>query len=138
MHEAFSDAELEAYLDEALPAEAMARIEAALRTDHGLTGRLTAINGRRDGGLHSLGEIWRRHRLTCPTRSELGSFLLGVLPAAQAAYITFHLDRVGCRCCIANHDDLRRQVAADDSATRRRRKYFASSAGYLKAEGQRR
>lgn len=131
MHDPFSDAELDAYLDEALPAERTARIEAAIRGDKTLATRLTAIIGRRDGGLHSLGEIWRRHRLTCPTRSELGSYLLGVLPAAHAAYITFHLDRVGCRCCRANHDDLKRQAEADDAAPRRRRKYFASSAGYL-------
>lgn len=138
MHDAFHDAELEAYLDEALPAEAMTRIESALRGDATLAARLAAINGRRDGGLHSLGEIWRRHRLTCPTRAELGSYLLGVLPSAQAAYVTFHLDLVGCRCCRANHDDLRRQAGADEAAPRRRRKYFASSAGYLQHDRGRR
>ncbi len=134
MHDDFSDAELEAYLDEALPVAAMSQIESALRGDASLASRLAAINGRRDGGLHSLGEIWRRHRLTCPTRSELGSYLLGVLSAAQAAYIAFHLDLVGCRCCRANHDDLRRQAGTDAAAPGRRRKYFASSAGYLQPE----
>src|SRR5690606_20102214 len=75
----FSLSELEAYLDEALPVEQMARVESALRADAQLAGQLTEINGRRDAGLHSLGEIWRRHRLTCPTREQLGSMLLGVL-----------------------------------------------------------
>src|SRR5690349_6007324 len=100
------DQELEAYLDEALPAEAMARIEGEARRSPELAQRLAAINARRDAGVHSLGEIWRRHRLTCPSRSELGSYLLGVLPEPHARYIAFHLDEVGCRVCKANHADL--------------------------------
>ncbi|HEV3007256.1 MAG TPA: hypothetical protein VGX78_22490, partial [Pirellulales bacterium] len=73
--------------------------------------------------------------LTCPTRNELGSFLLGVLPDQHAAYIRFHLQEAGCRYCQANHDDLQRQQAeAADSGRQRRRKYFESSAGYLRRE----
>jgi anti-sigma factor RsiW len=127
------DAELEAYLDEALPAEAMARIEAEARRSPEFARRLAAINARRDGGIHSLGEIWRRHRLTCPSRAELGSYLLGVLPDDHARYVAFHLGELGCRICQANHADLERQQAETaDAATHRRRKYFESSAGYLR------
>lgn len=129
----YTETELEAYLDEALPGEEMARIEAALRTSSELARRLAGIHARRDGGSHSLGDIWRRHRLTCPTRNELGSFLLGVLPKEQAAYIAFHIEEAGCRYCQANHDDLKRQQAEHaDTGHRRRRKYFESSAGYLR------
>ena len=131
----FSDIQLEAYLDEALPSDEMARIEAAARSGGELARRLAAIHARRDGGSHSLGDIWRRHRLTCPTRNELGSFLLGVLPKDQAAYIAFHLADAGCRYCQANHDDLKRQQAeAAEAKHHRRRKYFESSAGYLRRE----
>ena len=49
--------DLEAYLDEALPADAMAAIEQALRGDAKLARELATINARRDAGLHSLGEI---------------------------------------------------------------------------------
>ena len=49
----------------------MAAIEEALRGSDDLQKRLTAINGRRDAGVHSLGEIWRRHRLSCPSREQL-------------------------------------------------------------------
>ena len=129
----FTDTELEAYLDEALPGDQMARIEAAVRTSAELARRLAGIHARRDGGAHSLGDIWRRHRLTCPTRNELGSFLLGVLPQEHAAYIVFHLEQAGCRYCQANHDDLKRQQAeAAEAGHQRRRKYFESSAGYLR------
>lgn len=130
----FTDIELEAYLDEALPGEEMARIEAAARTNAELARRLVGIHARRDGGSHSLGDIWRRHRLTCPTRHELGSFLLGVLPKEHTAYIAFHLQDAGCRYCQANHDDLKRQQAEQAAAGERRRKYFESSAGYLRRQ----
>jgi hypothetical protein len=128
----FSDTELEAYVDEALPPERMAAIEEAARTDSGLLGRLSAVNGRRDAGIHSLGEVWRRNRLTCPTREQLGSFLLGVLPDDTAGYIRFHLDTIGCRYCEANLADLRSQHTERANVDGRRRKFFQSSAGYLR------
>jgi hypothetical protein len=134
MPKVFSNSELEAFLDESLPVEQMAAIEEALRHSDQLQQRLTAINGRRDAGVHSLGEIWRRHRLTCPTREQLGSYLLGVLPREAADYSTFHLEVIGCRYCNASIADLKaRQSAAEHEVTEQRRnKYFQSSAGYLR------
>ncbi|MCL6502247.1 MAG: hypothetical protein K6T86_06140 [Pirellulales bacterium] len=132
MSSSFSEAELEGYLDEALPVEEMARIEAALRASSELAARLAAINARRDAGLHSLGDIWRRHRITCPERTELGSYLLGVLEAGHAAYIRFHLEVIGCRLCQANLADLQQQQAARPDTASRRRRYFKSSAGLLR------
>jgi len=129
----FTTAELEAYLDEALPVEQMTAIERALRTQPDLLQKLSQINGRRDAGVHSLGEIWRRQRLTCPSRQQLGSYLLGILPDEQADYIRFHIDTVGCRICAANLADLEAQQAeATEHIHRRRRKYFQSSAGFLR------
>jgi anti-sigma factor RsiW len=129
----FTTAELEAYLDEALPVEQMTAIERALRSQPELAKRLSQINGRRDAGVHSLGEVWRRQRLTCATRRQLGSYLLGVLSEEEADYIRFHIDTVGCRFCAANLADLQAQQAeAGDHIERRRRKYFQSSAGFLR------
>ena len=87
-----SQRELESYLDEALPVEEMTRIEKAFRHDPALARQLAEILARRDSGVISLGEVWRRHRLSCPSRQELGSFLLGVLPDDVAQYLTFHLE----------------------------------------------
>ena len=128
MPDKYSDTDLEAYLDEALPPEEMARVETAARGQPELLRRLAAINARRDAGSHSLGEIWRRHRLSCPTRAELGSHLLGVLSAVESEYVQFHLTVVGCRYCQANWQDLANQQAeAAETAASRRRKYFQSS-----------
>ncbi len=127
--------DLEAYLDEALPADQMARIELALRKDEGLLARLKAINSRRDAGVHNLGEIWRRHRLSCPSRQQLGNYLLGALPEDEEDYLVFHLETVGCRYCRANLTDLQKQQAeAHANVQDRRRKFFQSSAGYLKKQ----
>jgi len=133
MSRTYTQTELEAYLDEALPAEQMARIEQALRSDRKLVGQLAAINARRDAGVHSLAEIWRRHRPSCPTREQLGSYLLGALPKEISDYVEIHVEVVGCRVCRANLADLAKQQAeAADVAQTRRRKYFQSSAGYLR------
>jgi hypothetical protein len=130
----FSNSELEAFLDESLPVERMAAIEAALRHSDELPKLLAAINGRRDAGVHSLGEIWRRHRLSCPSREQLGSYLLGVLPRETADYVKFHVETIECRQCAASLDDLRAQQSSADAAatTTRRQRYFQSSAGYLR------
>jgi len=133
MSQPIRQADLEAYLDEALPTQEMARIEQALRKDRDLVRLLAAIQARRDAGVHSLGEIWRRHRLTCPSRDQLGAYLLDATAKEVADYVTFHLQVVGCRLCLASLSDLRREAAeAPEAAETRRRRYFQSSAGYLR------
>ncbi len=127
-----TESDLEAYLDEALASPEMAAIEAELRRNPELLKLLARIHSRRDAGVHSLGEIWRRHRISCPTREQMGSYLLGILDDDQANYVRFHLEVVGCRLCHANLEDLRqRQAELDESTVVRRKKYFDSSAGYL-------
>ena len=129
-----STAELEAYLDEALPADEMARIEDRLRGDDRLLAALATIHARRDAGVHSLGEIWRRHRLTCPDREQLGNYLMGLLAVDETDYLRFHLEEVGCRFCQASLSDLEsRHAATEPPIQQRRRRYFESSAGYLRA-----
>ncbi len=100
--------------------------------DAKLTQQLVAINSRRDVGLHSLGEIWRRHRLSCPSREQLGNHLLGVLDKDAANFVKFHLEISGCRTCQANLDDLKRRHTDSPAVVdSRRKKYFESSAGHL-------
>jgi hypothetical protein len=129
----FTNSELEAFLDEALPIERMAAIEESLRGSEDLQKRLAAVNGRRDAGVHSLGEIWRRHRLSCPSRQQLGSYLLGVLSREEADYVKFHIETVGCRYCTASVSDLQaQQSAAESEVAHRRQRYFQSSVGHLR------
>ncbi|MCC7338316.1 MAG: hypothetical protein IT422_24750 [Pirellulaceae bacterium] len=129
----FSDQQLQAYLDEALPTESMSKVEQGLRDDDELRERLLALAGQREAGVHGLGEIWRRHRLSCPTRTQLGGFLLGTLDAEQHQYVQFHMEQVGCRLCAANLDDLQQKHAEQLQTTQvRRQRYFQTSAGLLR------
>jgi len=129
----YTEHELEAYLDEELAPGEMSAIEQAMREDSELAESLRAVIARRDSGLHSVGAIWRRHRVTCPSREALGSFLLGALDAEELHYIHFHITQVGCRYCEANLDDLKQQQEEDGKDTAaRRRKYLESSAGYFR------
>lgn len=128
-----SDAELLGYLDEMLSLQQAAEIEQALRDSPALRQRAALLVKRRDQGGHSVGEIWRRERLSCLTRSQLGSYLLGTLEPQLTDYIEFHLDTIGCRICLANLDDLRQAAAGtvETQQSQRRRRYFESSAGRL-------
>ena len=130
---AITDALLRAFLDEALPPAQMAAIEQALRDDTSLHERLAQVRGEQDAGMHSIGAIWRRHRLSCPDRNELGQYLLGVLDEEVEQYVRFHLDRIGCRFCSANLQDLQRQREESQVETQQRRhRFLQTSAGYLR------
>lgn len=128
----FTDAELEAYLDESLDSNRAAEIEATIKTDKELLRRLSMINGRRDAGIHTLGEIWRRNQIGVPTTEAMGNFLLGVLPQEEADYINFRMEHLKCPFTLAMFNDLQTQQSesAEMSKTRRE-KFYKTSAGLL-------
>ncbi len=130
----FTDAELAAFLDEALPASRSSELEHQLRTDGNLRNRLIEVRGRETAGLHTIGAIWRRGRLSCPTRSELGQFVLGTLETQPHQYIEFHVNEIGCRYCQANLADLQAASQPDPQPAKRRQRYFQTSAGYLRTD----
>ncbi len=131
----FNDPTLLAYIEESLPADLMARIETQLRSDEALRQQLSQVIAKRDSGVHTVGDIWRRHRLSCPSREDLGSYLLGAMMDDQADYIKFHLEKIGCRYCQSNLDDLS-ESHHRDAVIARRKKYFQSSVGRLRPEGR--
>jgi hypothetical protein len=124
--------QLHAYLDEALSDAETAHIEQALRDSEPLRRLLRQTMQERDRGEHSLGAIWRRDRLTCPTREQLGSYLLQVLEEAHQDYIDFHLKTIGCPYCQANLADLQaQQQEAGPKTKERRRRLVQSTASYI-------
>ena len=128
----FNRQHLHAYLDDALSDAETARFEQELRRSEPLREQLKAAMQERDRGEHSLGAVWRRERLTCPTREQLGSYLLQVLDDGQQEYVDFHLNTVACPFCLANLADLQTlQKEPAPKAKERRRRFFQSSAGYL-------
>ena len=121
-----------AYLEDALSDGEMGRAEQLLRESPEARAALEAVRRQLDRGEHSLGAIWRRERLSCPSRQELNGYLHGVLEPDVHKYFEFHLQVVECPYCLANLEDLRaKQAEPADVARSRRSKIFKSSAGML-------
>src|SRR6516165_10404639 len=126
------DVMLREYLLDALAPEVSARVEKALRDSAELRARLEDVRqNRADGQLHTLGAIWHRTRLTCPSRQQLGSFLLDALDPELASYLTFHLEVVECPFCKANLDDLKAQSQTAASASKNRQRRILQSSQHL-------
>lgn len=124
------------YLADLLAPEESARVEKALRDSAALRALLEDVrNDREDVQLHSLGAAWRRARLTCPTRQQLGSYLLDALDPALADYFRFHLEVVECPFCRANLADLKAQAAGAADSRGRQRRILKSSARLLGESG---
>ena len=132
----FTDHELLAYLDEMLPVERMTLLEQKLRQSASLRRKLAVVARHREHGAHTVGEIWRHARLSCPSRARLGSYLLGTLQRQLSEYVEFHVRTIGCRYCAANLHDLESQMEATPETQRRRRRFFQSSAGYLRRSNE--
>jgi len=129
----FTDAELEAYLDETLDSDLATALEQALKEDKTLLERLAQINGRRDAGVHTLGEIWRRNQIGVPNAEMMGNYLLGVSSLEESDYIQFRLEMLKCPFTIALFNDLQaRQNESAELSQNRREKFFQSSADLLK------
>jgi hypothetical protein len=128
-----SRALLHGYLEDSLGESETARVEQALRESESLRRQLKSLLQEKDRGEHSVGSVWCRHRLSCPTREQLGSYLLEALDQEMQSYIYFHLQTVACAFCAANLADLKSLHQEPPPKTHeRRRRYFESSAGYLR------
>lgn len=127
-----TDDELLAYLQEELPAEELVRIESIVRNDSTVRQRLEYLVSTRDVGARNVGAVWRRHRLSCPSRETLGSYLLNVLSPDEARFIELHLAETRCVFCESNLTDLKRAGETQPNDARPSRdRYFQSSVGRL-------
>lgn len=121
------------YIHEALPDDELPLVEKALREQPAVRDLFTQVRLDLDRGEHSVGAIWRRERLSCPTRQQLGGYLLDALDPDVQDYISFHLKTIGCPHCTANLDDLRKkQAEAEEPVKRRRQRILKSTAGVLR------
>jgi hypothetical protein len=125
--------QLVSYLEDALSDVETALVEQAVRGSEALRRQLRQLMQERDRGEHSVGAVWRRQRLTCLSRAQLGSYLLRVLEPELSTYVDFHLQTIGCSYCLANLADLKaQQQEATPQTQQRRRRYFESSAALLR------
>jgi hypothetical protein len=121
------------FLNDALPDAELAAVEKAVREEPAVQALFNQVRQEVDRGEHSVGAVWRRERLSCPNREQLGGFLLQALDPDQLEYVEFHLQTIGCAYCLANLDDLKRlQAEPAETRTTRRRRIVNSSAGLLR------
>jgi hypothetical protein len=120
------------FMNEALPDDELAMVEKAIREQPAIAEMVRLVREEHDRGEHSLGAIWRRERLSCVNREQLGSYLLDALDPELQDYITFHLKTVGCPHCQANLDDLmKKQADTSEPVKKRRQRILKSTAGVL-------
>jgi len=79
-----------------------------------------------------LTEVWETHRLSCPKRSTVGRYLLDTLEPEWADYVKFHVERLGCRFCRANLDDLEAESAAREQRDRLHEQVMQSTIGFFR------
>jgi hypothetical protein len=120
------------FMNESLPDDELALVEKAIREQPAVAALYQVVRDEEDRGEHSLGAIWRRERLSCVTREQLGSYLLDALDPDLQDYITFHLKTIGCPHCQANLDDLtKKQAETSEPVKKRRQRILKSTAGVL-------
>lgn len=131
----FTDAELEAYLDESLDPIRAADVESALRSDKALLKRLALINGRRNAGVHTLGEIWRRNQIGVPTLEDMERYVNGGLSNEEGSYIKFRMDELKCPFTLAMYHGVQSQQSENAELSKsRREKFFEKSARLLRKD----
>ncbi|MSR49647.1 MAG: hypothetical protein DWI08_05400 [Planctomycetota bacterium] len=122
-------ATLDAFIDDHLNEQDSIRVEKAVRESPELHTLLKSIVASRDIGDHSIGAIWRREHLSCPTREELSSYKEEALDTQRIDYIKFHLEIVGCNACQANLLDLNsaKGPKANPAAREKHRQFLENS-----------
>ena len=123
---------LDAFIDDHLGEQEAIRVEKAVRESPELQAQLSKIIACRDMGDHSIGAIWRREHLSCPSREELLSYHDETLEDLRIDYIKFHLETVGCRACKANLSDLNPTNAIQaDPAIKEKQLQFIENSKFL-------
>lgn len=78
-----------------------------------------------------LTSVWEDHRPSCPKRTTLGKFTLGLLPADWHDFVSFHVNVLACRFCAANLEELQSPQQSPDNNSLNHR-LFHSTVGFLK------
>jgi RNA polymerase sigma factor (sigma-70 family) len=102
-------------------------------TRGGRTSDMPDKSGTATGEPHEslLTEVWEEQRFTCPKRSTIGRFMLGTLEEPWAEYVEFHVNKLGCRFCHANVEDLKKATAQEEQK-RVQQRIFESTIGFFK------
>ena len=77
-----------------------------------------------------LSHVWQQLRPSCPKRTTLGKYTLGILPDDWDVFVRFHVDVLGCSFCRANLDELKLQESGPPQPDDR---LFQSTIGFFRS-----
>ena len=81
-----------------------------------------------------LRSAWELHRPSCPKRSTLGKYSLGILPSAWEDFVRYHVKILGCSFCDANLQELTKVSSGIGSVSKQH--LFQSTVGFLPPSGK--
>src|SRR5262249_54570978 len=77
-----------------------------------------------------LTHVWQQNGFTCRNRRTIGGSLLGTLEGTWKEYVDFHVNKLGCKFCRANVDDIQKATEAEQKKVQQR--IFDSTIGFFK------
>lgn len=76
--------------------------------------------------------VWENLRPSCPKRSTLGKFTLGMLGSDWMNFVRIHVEEIKCQFCIANLSDI--NEADEKETSPLNQKILQSSIGFFKQD----
>jgi hypothetical protein len=82
--------------------------------DSELRGQIRTVQSEFDYHNHTVGSLWRRNQLTCPSDQEIADYQRGELAIIYpkiADHLQFHLNSIRCIYCISTAAELKQSAA---------------------------
>lgn len=111
---AYSREYIHAYIDGALSPEEADAFTSMAYGDSELRGKIRTVQTEFDYHNHTVGSLWRRNQLTCPSDQDIVDYQRGALAIINpeiADYVQFHLTSIRCIYCISTAAELKQSAA---------------------------
>jgi len=105
---------IHAHIDGALSQEETDAFDLEAQVNSELRGQIRAVQSEFDYHNHTVGSLWRRNQLTCPSDQDIADYLRGGLAIINpeiADYVQFHLTSIRCIYCISTAAELKQSAA---------------------------
>ena len=105
---------IHAYIDGALSPEEADAFTSMAYGDSELRGKIRTVQAEFDYHNHTVGSLWRRNQLTCPSDQEIVDYQRGELAIIYpkiADHLQFHLTSIRCIYCISTAAEWKQSAA---------------------------
>lgn len=115
---AYSREYIHAYIDGALSPEETEAFALKAQRDSELRGQIRTVQSEFDYHNHTVGSLWRRNQLTCPSDQDIVDYQRGELAIINpeiADYVQFHLKSIRCIYCISSAAERKQPSTTGDT-----------------------